>query len=464
MPVEVSKLPSQNSHSSRTLEYGVCGLAVGLGVAALLLRKPKVSQISQVVQLPELPKRLDFKYIKTLADDMSAALGRKVEPEQLECVVGKTELHDILPKLSKQNYDTTTENIEKGIFRADLHSHTNYSDGAGKTSTILGDAAEYGDKLFAKTGEKFLFALTDHNEIGAVKEALELIIANPERYKNIKFVPGVEMNFIHRCEPDTRKFGLSFKNPFQCSELLVHCINPYSKPLNAFIENLQKSRSDMIQNTINALNEKILGTKFSREEMERFFLKKPHENYSYNLHWRVLNYAQIKNTISAFEGDEFYNSLMSEWKSAPSWFDFNTRLCGKHKMVFQAPRNHQEVEKVCRTFFPRLDESENIIVSFEPTFDELIKVLSKEENISVGFAHPAFTLQCFKNPKEATADFIRRSNGLIQTTERYHMAYPISENNVRADEIVTTNNIIDEFKLLNVGGRDSHEPNLFKKG
>ena len=51
---------------------------------------------------------------------------------------------------------------------------------------ILNEVCEYADKLFKKTGKKFLYALTDHDTTAGVKEALQIIAAEPEKFKNVQ--------------------------------------------------------------------------------------------------------------------------------------------------------------------------------------------------------------------------------------------------------------------------------------
>ena len=130
----------------------------------------------------------------------------------------------------------------------------------------MNQAAEYGNELFSKTNEKFIFALTDHDGIEAVKEALKLIAANPDKYKNLRFVPGVELSFHHISEKGSADYE-RLKNATGGSELLVHCINPFSGNLNDFINGLYKRRDNMINNMLNELSLVIKGTKFLREEM-----------------------------------------------------------------------------------------------------------------------------------------------------------------------------------------------------
>ena len=59
----------------------------------------------------------------------------------------------------------------KGIFKADLHSHSTFSNGEATVETILDQVVAYADKLNEKTGDKFLFALTDYDTAEGAKKA-----------------------------------------------------------------------------------------------------------------------------------------------------------------------------------------------------------------------------------------------------------------------------------------------------
>ena len=81
----------------------------------------------------------------------------------------------------------------------------------------------------------------------------------------------------------------------------------------------------------------------------------------------------------------------------------------------------------------------------------------------LGFAHPGFTMQNFtkENILAEMKDFISRSDGRIKFVEKYHQAYPIGKT-IEQEELNQYNKIIDEFGLINMGGRDNHSKRLIK--
>ena len=104
-------------------------------------------------------------------------------------------LLDLCRQALPENYNASLDNIKNKIFRIDLHSHSNHSDGWASVTNILNQAKVYADELFQKTGKKFTFALTDHDRVSGIREISQILEKNPEQYKNINFIPGVELSF-----------------------------------------------------------------------------------------------------------------------------------------------------------------------------------------------------------------------------------------------------------------------------
>ena len=180
-------------------------------------------------------------YKVKLAKDLSKELGEKITTKSLKSVLSKSEFLKELSKLSEQNYIASENNIKKGIFRADLHSHSNHSDGQITVEALLNQAAEYGNKLKKINGKEFLFALTDHDGIDGVKEALKIIAKNPDKYKNIKFVPAAEVSFVLPCQENSIRYK-KFKTEVQMPEVLIYGINPFSKTTTEFFNKIYRIR------------------------------------------------------------------------------------------------------------------------------------------------------------------------------------------------------------------------------
>ena len=74
---------------------------------------------------------------RKLALSLSEELNKKISPKQLKSIVSNEELLKILSNLKEENYIASTENLKKGTFLADLHSHSHYSDGTIKICRIF---------------------------------------------------------------------------------------------------------------------------------------------------------------------------------------------------------------------------------------------------------------------------------------------------------------------------------------
>ena len=464
----ISETYSSNDTALKITKAVAIGGAVLAG--GLAIYQGKIASLSKNTPI----RKFDLSYIKTLADDMSKVLGKVIKPEQLSSVMGKEELSTTLPKIKAENYTAFKEtlssdgvdrifnkfSIEHGIFKIDLHSHTNHSDGVGKVSEILDNVVRYANKLRAKTGEKFIFSITDHDSVNGTREALHLISQNPKRYENLRFVPGVELSFVHKTD----------KNNFAISELLAHCINPYSKETFEFIESLKSKRAKMIDNMMADLVKFRPDIKFSKQELHRFFLDNPRELYKYNLHWRMYNYAQIKQRMSGLakqwgkNPEEIYNEIMPQWhifRENKSPETFEKFMAARDVDLTKTRKIDEEISLICHKYFPKTKDGE-IITSSERTFDDIIEHFSKDKNALLGFAHPGFIALHFDNPETAFNNFIQCSKGLIKTTEKYHQGYfiPIEKGQISEKYIEKVNEILNKYKLLNIGGHDNHQKSL----
>lgn len=110
----------------------------------------------------------------------------------------------------------------------DLHLHTLYSDGIWEPKRVVREAAKKGLKRIA---------ITDHDSIGGVEEAIE----EAKKY-DIKVIPGVEL-----CSEETYD-GLKLKN----SEILAYNIE--LTKMEKIVSQVQRIRLQKIQNYIDSLN------------------------------------------------------------------------------------------------------------------------------------------------------------------------------------------------------------------
>lgn len=387
-------------------------------------------------------------YTKALAKSMSADLGQNINPKNLAPVISGKQLLKKLPKLSKNNFTFTPENIENGVYLADLHSHSVHSDGKGQVQRLLDDAAKYADKLYSKTKHKFIFALTDHDTMEGCKEALQIIARDPEKYKNLQFVPGIEVSFAHSSPKSS--------NSCEMSEVLVFGVNPYSEKVSNFINGIKTKRTNMAKNFISEAEKKCPLTKFSFDEFSNYYEFEKYGNLM-NIHWRAYHYVQTKHaaTIQASKTGQnpqiFFDEIMSgvSYPSIP-------KLRESGRLSSEAD-DAKEFRPILDNFAPHF-ENGKIIAASENTFEEVIDTFKDEKDVFMAFAHPFYFTEYTGTIQKTLKYFTDKSKGLIKASESYHQAYT---QRVNMKEVETIQEETEKLNLLNLGGRDNHEEKLF---
>lgn len=407
-------------------------------------------------------------YINTLARDLSKELNKKVTAKDLSSVMTKEEMLREIPKLTEQNYVASAKNIENGTFLADLHSHSNYSDGQITVENLLNQAVEYGNRLNKINGKKFIFTLSDHDGIDGVKEALKLIAKEPQKYKNVKFVPASEMSFAIPCDKNSSRFK-RYNSDVQVAELLVYDINPFSKETEKFFSNIYNKRTRQIEIAIEEAN-KLKGENiFSAEEYKNYYTNPDKKPFFYNQHWRLFNYLQTKNRASDMakemnqDADKLYNNLLYKLHQQKSHFtpyELDKYIKTNEIKTNTEYLNSNITKKLEETIFPKKLNETTVNANFENSFDEIIQYAEKE-NAVLAFAHPAFTMENFSKDKilDGMKTLIKKSNGKIKFAEKYHQAYPYGKT-IEKTEVDFYNKVLDELNLIPLGGRDNHKPKL----
>ncbi len=349
-----------------------------------------------------------------------------------------------------EDYCASAQNLSNGIFTKDLHSHSTHSDGYGIVTNILNQVCDYANELFKKTGKKFTFALTDHDRVSGAKEALEIINANPEKFKNVTFVPGVELSF-----------SFISNGEIKSGELLTYFIKPESKAMQTLVEDLNKNRNKMIDDCISNL-----GNDFSRHEMENYFINKDGETFAYNLHFRLRNYAQIKNRVNNMAKEQncdshtLYEKLMNEYVFypggrvgkpfvSPEGFD---EYLKRNQIKTNTPIIDEKVNDICNEFFPKIVDGK-IVSNTENSFEKIIDTLKDENDVVLGFAHPYFLAEQMTDFKSEFDKLLNMSKNKIKFTESYHQAY---NDKLPKNVINSINEFLESRGLIPIGGRDNH--------
>lgn len=400
-------------------------------------------------------------YRVKLAKDLSKVLGERITAKNLKSVMTRSELLKELPKLVEQNYVASNENIKNGIFLADLHSHSNFSDGKITVENLLNQAASYGDKLEKLNGKKFIFALTDHDGIEGVKEALKIIAKNPERFKNVKFVPASEISFVLPCQENSARYE-KFKTGVQMPEMLIYGINPFSENTKKFFDGIYSSREKQILSAISKGNDLCGEQCFSKEEYLKHFHIKGKKLCFLNQHWKIFNYLLTKFRITKLaqeEGknpEELYSAIAKELKGINP-HNLNEHIKSKYPKSSTDTMDSKLKNLIEKEIFPLNEADERVKTEFEIHFRDIVEY-SRKENAVLGFAHPAFTMQNFSKDKleAGMQKLVEESHGQVKFAEKFHQAYPIGHE-IQQGELEEYNSVLDRLKLVNIGGRDNHK-------
>ena len=407
-------------------------------------------------------------YRVQLAKSLSKELGKKILAKDLKSVVTKNELLKELPKLKEENYVLTETNLRNGTFLADLHSHSNHSDGTISVENLLNEAAEYGDKLQKLNGKKFMFALSDHDGVDGVKEALKIIALNPKKYENIRFVPATEVSFIFPCHKDSARFK-RHGSDVQMPEMLIYSINPFSETSKNFFEKIYSGREKQIEIAINDARSYFKSNEFTEAEYKKFFTnnRKP---FLLNQHWKLWNYLHTKARVIAIAKEQnkdakvLYEEIAQNLRSSGQHltpYGLNEYIKANRIQTNSKMFDEEFKKNILSSIFPKQIDPKTAHSDFELQLKDIVEY-SKKENALLGFAHPAFTMQNF-SPNEIRKEMqtiVRDSRGQIKFTEKYHQAYPIGDEVTQA-EIDEYNKILDELGLIHVGGRDNHKNTFF---
>lgn len=226
--------------------------------------------------------------------------------ENMGSIVGPIELSEFIKKNDSNPsiYTPSEENVKNGVFRANFHIHTVNSDGEFGVEELLDSAAAY---AAANGNRPFYFAITDHNTVNGLKTAVDILQKNPQKYKNIKLILGMEVFSSLEAEKNT------MKNPIDI-HVLCWAINPYDEELNRVF--IKKDLTDKgnrtyrtFDNAINLLKNKgIVGIAHPMRYVKNDNMVKD----KYNYYAYLLNkYARLNKGHTLF-AEGYYQSYQTD--------------------------------------------------------------------------------------------------------------------------------------------------------
>ena len=407
-------------------------------------------------------------YISSLANDLSIYTGDKIKPEQLSAVMTKGQFINCTRQLNEANYTASQANIQNGIFRADFHTHTNYSDGDIEVKDLMEQAAQYGDIIYKKTGKKFLFGLSDHDGAEGVKEALRIIAENPSKFEHIKFIPASEISFPFECQINSAKYNRCHSR-VEMPEVLVYGINPFSENTRTFFNTIYTKRQKGLEEAIRIANEYFPNCGFTPEEFRKFLGFKDNRLWKMHQHWAIVHYIKSKAMVAQSNKSGDFNRIFADMieffrTNNLAICDENIRHYLSSKNMIVTEPNQQKLGEFISKIIPKIDQGSGAInAPYEINFTQIAKYV-KNENAVMAFAHPGYTFQNIlpQDGYNRIKELIDAADGTIFGAEKYHQAY--LPQNITEEDIAFSNNILKQFNLINIGGRDNHSINFTNFG
>lgn len=207
----------------------------------------------------------DFAYIKNLAKHMGIKEG---EEYKLNSVMGKSQLQKLLDEFTPADFSIGKDfdGARNMTFRVNLHNHTTASDGKLTVEQFLEQARKYADRIAQNTQSDdkppFTIAITDHDTLDGCRDALNILAADPEKYKNLKIVLGSEIS-VSNCDSEIVSRPLNF-------ELVGYCQNPYDEKLVKILDNIQQTRQKNVEQFLEKITDKFPEFNLNIDEAKEF--------------------------------------------------------------------------------------------------------------------------------------------------------------------------------------------------
>lgn len=407
-------------------------------------------------------------FAKELSFGLARVMETEVEPSAFKNIMNPEEIKKLLPKLKQENFISNPENKKNGVYSVDLDYQTSFSSGIENVFDILTNVAKYADEYHEKTGKDFVFALTDKDNLEGLQHAIREIGLHPDKYKHVKFIPGIKMSYAHKA-PNSQ---IGFEN----SDMLVYGINPFSKNIIHYVNNTLNDRKDMVMGFIKKVYE--LYPEFAYNVIE--FAKQNNIKYKKdygvsNLYWRAREYALTKGDTAMQGLDMVPEEIISEADSI---------LANMHKVYLGSEdsgatakatnviRNEDVNHSVKQVFYNYSThyDGERVVSAAENLYEDMIECLSKErEKPVLAFASPyylshyyeAYNSKTFDNVVSFMKELKSKSKGMIMAFESIGPGYDIDNNlkpnkahmheiNPKVDKF--NQYIRDNIKLYEVGG------------
>ncbi len=498
--------------------------ALGAAIVGTLMYKGKVNNkkvvaaVSEITtafkeQMKEFPE--DIKYRKNILNNMGL---NEAEYGNLRPIIGPEEYNKVLKEFSdlpihytpgetlntaiKDGYELSGANNR--TYRATMHMHTVHSDGSLTVEELLDKSAKYADEVELAIKDNpeakakhapFTLAITDHDTLEGCKEAVGIILRNPEKYKNLRVVLGCEMSV------ENKMLGEELNKPVG-THIIVNVINPFDAKLNKFLDEKKLARKDLGKRLIEECKQSIaeinpnLSKELSHEDAQSLFpgLKYGIINSDYSVQdyatYKVLmseciqNNPEVSNLFKAksIEPKEIdSNELFNKYINAQPMLGFEKYYQGLKKYTSEAlgisEKDAEEklvINDNTREILSRINTvtgNGGSKMELSPAYvdmEEAINLIKEQDSGYMTIAHPACInigerLKHPENSNRCMSDIFRlfkkKGGDRALGAEIY---YPYFGDLANSKEWLNSmERYTKENNLIPTGGLDSHGKNIF---
>lgn len=366
-------------------------------------------------------------FAKSLSEGIRRTTGDIIPAENLINIMSPSEFRDVLPQFKAENFRRDRTKVDDGIYCADLDYQSNYSTGKSNVYDILMRVAEQADTYVDIQREKgvpeeeikpFYFALSDRDVIEGVQQAIIIIGSDPESFKNVKFIPALKLTYAHPA--DTSAIG------FENSDMLVYGINPFSKNLSTYLENIVEKRKQMVLSFIQDIYNLYPSLKYNvKDFIETNKIASTRGFAVSNLYWRVREYAESKGDVLLkgihMTPEEILvtaSTIFSNFKNVNIGSKQTTLMSPSASTIAKAQNKdfNKSIKSIFEKYSTRIDGVTDTIVSAgENIYGEMIDCLSKEKEKPVlALSAPIYLADFFEMQSSKTFPDVIKFINLLQ--------------------------------------------------
>lgn len=382
--------------------------------------------------------------------------------EEFKDYIQHQERKNFLPGSRKNKYILDSHdfcNLKSGSFTANLHVHTQNSDGAADTETIL-HHAEAIARYNSKFGSPFMLAITDHDTIAGAQEAFEIFKNNPDRFQHLKLIPGLEISTVEtKLKNQTAPLAI---------HLLVYGINPYDTRLNEFLKEKSRLKLELTKETIENLNNELseeLGFEFTLSEaalvhemIAKGFdeVKRPLMKYTSG---KILHNFYLPE--AGFTYEKPIRAYKQIFKSPDPYYKLYKKALEKYinRELPQIPAEIETLIQRAKSIYEKAHPTMSEIPEAFSEFEETVKFISSLDYGYMSVAHPARTnIRNIKdNPENIFTNIFKNFKSAGNERACFYEGYYGSYEGERTFNLLpAVDAAAAKFNLIPAGGLDSH--------